>query len=59
MKKPWLSKTLILNLVGAGLALVCTSCNEWFVGHASEMILLLTGLNFVLRLVTKEKISLH
>jgi len=55
-KKPWLSKTLILNFLVAALAL--SGLNEKINLSAEQIAIGLTGLNILLRLVTKDKIGL-
>lgn len=56
-KRPWLSKTLIFNALMAALALV-PGVNEWAKSHTEAVMMILTGANFVLRFITKDKISL-
>jgi len=55
-KKPWMSKTLILNFIVAALAL--SGLNEKISLSAEQIAIGLTGLNILLRLITKDKIGL-
>jgi uncharacterized membrane protein YadS len=57
-KKPWLSKTVWVNLIGALLALVYPPAGEWIAAHPEVTMGLFAGLNVILRLVSKDKISL-
>lgn len=57
-KKPWLSKTIWLNLIGAVLALVYPPAGEWLAAHSEVTLGLFAGLNILLRLISKDKISL-
>lgn len=57
-KKPWLSKTIWLNLVGAILALVYPPASAWLAAHAEITLGFFAGLNILLRLISKDKISL-
>lgn len=57
-KKPWLSKTIWLNLVGAVLALVYPPASAWLAAHAEITLGFFAGLNILLRLISKDKISL-
>lgn len=58
MKKPWLSKTLWTNLLLALVAFI-PSVGEW-VGNNPQVVLFFFGaVNMVLRLVTKDKVSLE
>lgn len=57
-KKPWLSKTIWLNLVGAVLALVYPPASAWLAAHAEITLGFFAGLNVLLRLISKDKISL-
>lgn len=52
-KKPYLSKTLITNFVVAGLAIAGFGDKL----SATEVALGLSGLNVILRLITKDKIG--
>lgn len=55
MKKPWKSKTLIANAIMALLAV-----SGLKVGLSSDQLLMaLSGVNIILRLVTKDKIGLE
>lgn len=58
MKKPWLSKTLWTNLLLALVAFIPTVGE--FVGKNPQVVLFFFGaVNMVLRLVTKDKVSLE
>ncbi len=57
-KKPWLSKTIWLNLVGAILALVYPPASAWLAAHADITLGFFAGINILLRLISKDKISL-
>lgn len=57
-KKPWLSKTLWVNALMAALALIPGPAHEWAVAHQDLMMMVVTGVNMLLRLVTKDKIGL-
>lgn len=58
MKKPWLSKTLWVNALVAVLALAYPPASEWMLANSGTVVTLFAVLNMVLRLVSKEKISL-
>lgn len=58
IKKPWLSKTIWLNLAGAILALVYPPASAWLSANAEITFGFFAGLNILLRLVSKDKISL-
>jgi hypothetical protein len=56
-KKPWLSKTLIVNTI---VAILAVSGQSDKVGLDSDkLMMILSGVNIVLRLVTKDKIGLN
>lgn len=57
MKKPWQSKTIIVNFVAAAAALFYPPAHEWVVAHPMEISSLFAVANVVLRLVTKDAIS--
>lgn len=57
-KAPWLSKTLILNLVMAVAAFI-PGVGTYIAAHPDIAMSVLAGVNFILRLVTKDKISLQ
>ena len=57
VKKPWMSKTLILNTVMAVLAV--SGMAEKVNLSADQMMMMLSGVNIILRLVTKDKIGLE
>lgn len=57
-KKPWASKTLLLNFfVSLGMLLPWEGAKELM--SEGNMVMILSVVNIVLRLVTKEKISLN
>ena len=57
-KKPWQSKTLVLNLLMAAGVLLYPPLSEWISAHPSEVASAWAVLGILLRLVTKEKIVL-
>lgn len=63
-KKPWQSKTIVLNAVlgllgAAALFLPAASgIQVWITGHAAEIAMGWGVLNMVLRLISKDKIQL-
>jgi hypothetical protein len=57
-KKPWLSKTLIINALIAVLALAWPSGKELIAGNPDVVMAAMAGLNIILRLISKEKVSL-
>lgn len=58
-KKPWLSKTLWVNVVVAVAALAWPPAAEYIQQNPEIVMAAFAGLNVILRLVTKEKISLQ
>ncbi len=56
-KKPWLSKTLIINFIMALIAI--TGLTEKVSITNDQLVMALTGVNIILRLVTKDKIGLE
>jgi hypothetical protein len=56
-KKPWLSKTIWMNLMLA-VAPFIPGASEWMASNASVLISAFAVLNMVLRLVSKDKIGL-
>lgn len=56
-KKPWLSKTIITNLIMA-VAPFIPGVSEWLAANTSVVISVFAVVNMVLRLVTKDKIGL-
>lgn len=58
MKKPWQSKTIILNFVVAASALFYAPVGEWINAHPTEVASLFAILNIVLRVVSKDKIGI-
>ena len=58
VKKPWSSKTLLLNaLVAIGMLLPWEPVRE--VMSETNMVMVLSVVNMVLRLVSKDKIGLN
>ena len=55
-KKPYLSKTLIANLIVAGVAMFGPELVEKL--PKEQIMMALAGINMVLRLVTKDKLGL-
>lgn len=58
MKKPWQSKTIIINFVAASTALFYPPVHEWVMAHPTEISSLFAIANVILRMVTKDKISI-
>lgn len=59
IKKPWLSKTLILNFLVATLAIFWPAGKEFIATHGDITLAVFSGVNFLLRLITSDKISLE
>lgn len=57
-KKPWQSKTLWMNLIGAIAALFIPSVADFIASNPEVVALIWSGINFVLRLVTKDQIQI-
>lgn len=57
VKKPWLSKTLLVNAIVGILAV--SGLSEKMNISADQLGMALTGINIILRLVTKDKIGLN
>ena len=57
-KKPWQSKTVWLNLIAA-LAAFSPVGSEWVQSHEQVFLIGFSALNIILRLVTKDKISIE
>jgi hypothetical protein len=57
-KKPWQSKTIWANLIIAIAALFVPGAQEWGAQNMEMILMALTGLNVVLRLISKDKVSL-
>lgn len=57
-KKPWLSKTILLNAVMAVVAFFPVA-QAWVSANPQVFVFGFAAVNFVLRLVTKDKISLQ
>ena len=58
VKSPLYSKTLWVNLIMAVSALFIPSVGEWMSANIPMVTMIFTGLNMVLRLVTKDRIGL-
>ena len=56
-KKPWFSKTLIVNFIMSALAI--GGLTEKVGMTADQLVVALAGINMILRLVTKDKIGLN
>ena len=59
MKKPWQSKTILLNFVAAATALFFPPAAEWISAHPVEVSSLFAIMNIVLRVITKDKIVIE
>lgn len=59
MKKPWQSKTLIVNVLVAILAIAWPPAHDYVVAHPDVVMYILAGVNVLLRLITKDKIGLE
>ena len=57
VKKPWFSKTLIVNFIMSALAI--GGLTEKVGMTADQLVVALAGINMILRLVTKDKIGLN
>lgn len=57
-KKPYHSKTLIVNAVVAVLALFAPGASEFISSHPGEVTIVFSLINMAIRLVTKDKISI-
>lgn len=57
-KKPWLSKTLWMNLLMAASSFI-PSVGSWMSAHTELVMAGWSALNMALRLITKDKISLQ
>lgn len=58
-KNPLKSKTLWLNFIAAALALFYPPAQEWIATHPDAVVAIVSGVNMLLRLITKEKIGLE
>lgn len=56
MKKPYQSKTIILNFLGAAGALFYPPLQQFISTHPGEIAALFSILNIALRLITKDEI---
>lgn len=57
-KKPWLSKTLITNFIVAVVAIVSPQAQDWIVANPEVFAVGFSVINAILRLVTKEQITI-
>lgn len=57
-KSPWLSKTLWLNLVMAVLPFVAPPAKVLLEQNPEVFGVIVTGVNFLLRLITKQPIAI-
>lgn len=57
-KKPWLSKTLWVNLLMAVFAMFWQPAADFIAQNPETVAVIFTGINMVLRLITKDKIVL-
>lgn len=57
-KKPWQSKTLIVNLIMALGAVFVPAVKEFIVANPETVTFIFAGINAVLRLVTKGRIAI-
>ncbi len=57
-KSPLLSKTLWANAIMAVCALVIPPVSEWMASNPEGVALIFTGVNAILRLVTKSQLAL-
>ena len=57
-KKPWESKTLWFNLIMGVLAVAWPVANAYLAAHPDVVAVGFTIINVILRLVTKEQLSL-
>ena len=57
-KKPWQSKTLWINLILAASALFVPGVGAYVQSHMEVVAIVFSGINIVLRLVTKDAIQL-
>jgi hypothetical protein len=58
-KKPWFSKTLILNLVVALCAMFIPSAASYIQAHPEGVTMGFAVVNMLLRLISKDAISLQ
>lgn len=58
MKKPWQSKTILLNFIAAATALFYPPASEWISAHPVEVSSLFAIANIVLRVISQDKISI-
>ena len=63
MKKPWLSKTIWFNFIMATIAIFTPVVSDWAVQNSAVFTQIVAafwmGVNFLLRYITKDKISLN
>lgn len=59
MKKPWLSKTLWVNLILGITAMIAPGASELIKAHPEAVMTVFSIINMGLRLMTKDAISLE
>jgi len=59
VKKPWLSKTLWVNLIGAASAMFFPPVGDFISSNPEIVMVLWSGINMLLRLVTKGAVSIQ
>lgn len=57
-KKPWLSKTLWVNLILGVSAMFIPGVHDWVLAHGDIVASIFAGLNILLRFITKGSIQL-
>lgn len=57
-KKPWQSKTLLLQFITAALMLFWPAAAEYVAANPVMVTLVFTGLNVLLRLITKGAVQI-
>jgi len=58
VKKPWLSKTLWVNAIVAVGALFAPGASDYIASHPDLVVGVFAVVNMVLRLVSKDKLSI-
>lgn len=58
MKKPWQSKTILMNFIVAAAALLYPPAAEVINSHPTEIASFFAIANIVLRVITKDKIGI-
>lgn len=57
-KRPWLSKTLWMNLIMAICAMFLPSVSDFIAQNPEVTMAFWSGVNFLLRLISKDQIQL-